>query len=363
MRIAEELGLSKDQLYDIVALSILHDNGASDREVYEGVVNKESVNSFEKIKKHCIIGEYNVIGYPFITDIKNVIKYHHEHYDGSGFFNIKGKDIPIMAQIISFSDLLERNFDLKNNDDDIKNKIYNFINKYDNKLFSSIVAKAFNKMAMDRCFWERIKSENLTKIIIDETPEYTIDLSLDKIHNITKVFSKVIDSKSNYTKRHSGGLSEKAARMADYYKYDNDIKMKLIIAADLHDLGKLAISNEILDIPRQLTDEEFNTIKKHTYYTRLALQEIDGFEEITEWASNHHEKLNGSGYPFGFTDERLDFNSRLVSCLDIYQALTEERPYRRSLSHKEAMNILNNMRDEGFIDSKIADDINEVFRQ
>jgi HD-GYP domain-containing protein (c-di-GMP phosphodiesterase class II) len=83
--------------------------------------------------------------------------------------------------------------------------------------------------------------------------------------------------------------------------------------------------------------------------------------KITEWASNHHEKLNGKGYPFGKVAKDLDFNSRLISCLDIYEALTEERPYRIGLSHEEAMDILNKMKADGFIDSEITKDIDYVF--
>lgn len=149
--------------------------------------------------------------------------------------------------------------------------------------------------------------------------------------------------------------------MADFYNLEKEEKMKLIIAADLHDIGKLAVPNDVLDKPDKLSDEEFKIIMKHPEYTRLALQEIKGFEDITEWASNHHEKLNGKGYPFGMTDKELDFNSRLMTCLDIYQALTEERPYREGLSHEKAMEILKSMMDNGFIDTKITKDIDYVF--
>jgi HD-GYP domain-containing protein (c-di-GMP phosphodiesterase class II) len=149
--------------------------------------------------------------------------------------------------------------------------------------------------------------------------------------------------------------------MASFYKLSDDKKLKLEIAADLHDIGKLAVPNTILDSPQKLTNDEFEIIKKHPYYTRIALTEIKGFEDITEWASNHHEKLNGKGYPFGKTAKDLDFESRLIACLDIYEALTEERPYRRSLEHEEAMEILNKMKDDGYIDVKITEDINHVF--
>lgn len=93
----------------------------------------------------------------------------------------------------------------------------------------------------------------------------------------------------------------------------------------------------------------------------MSLSKISGFKEITEWAANHHEKLNGKGYPYGLTAKDLDFNSRLLGCLDIYQALTEERPYRSGMGHCEVMPILYNMANEGFIDKVIVADIDKVF--
>ena len=99
------------------------------------------------------------------------------------------------------------------------------------------------------------------------------------------------------------------------------------------------------------------------YAVRFGLQNrrmsemITGFEEIADWAANHHEKLNGKGYPYGFDKSRLDFNSRLLACVDIYQALTEERPYRKALSHNQAIGILRNMANQGLIDATIVEDI------
>jgi HD-GYP domain-containing protein (c-di-GMP phosphodiesterase class II) len=133
---------------------------------------------------------------------------------------------------------------------------------------------------------------SIYKALKEDAPQYSMEISFEEIRKITDVFSKIIDSKSEFTKRHSSELSDKVAIMADYYKMNIDEKMKLIIAADLHDIGKLAVPNNILDSPNKLTNEEFGVIKKHSYFTRLALQELKGFEDITEWASNHHEKLN-----------------------------------------------------------------------
>lgn len=363
LKTAKELSLSSEELYDIVALAILHDNGVSEKTLHEKfpIGNLKIINPLERSKEHCTIGEENIRQYPFLTDVTNVIKYHHENYDGTGYFNLSSKEIPLMSQIIHMADILERSFDLQNNNFNIQNSVVNFIKDHDGRMFSSEVVNAFCSAAKHKAFWMELRNHSIDKSLKKSTPQYSKDLSFEQIKNITRVFSKIIDSKSQYTQRHSRDLSDKAAVMADFYTMEHDEKMKLIIAADLHDIGKLAVPNAILDSPNKLSEDEFEIIKEHTYYTRLALQEINGFEEVTEWASNHHEKLNGRGYPFGKTEQDLDFNSRLMACLDIYQALTEERPYRRGLQHEEAMEILNKMTSDESIDDKITNDIDFVF--
>jgi len=135
-----------------------------------------------------------------------------------------------------------------------------------------------------------------------------------------------------------------------------------MIAATLHDLGKLAISNAILDKPGKLSEIEMERMKSHTYYTTMALQNIEGFEKISSWAGNHHEKLSGNGYPFGHDAAVLGFEERLMGCLDMYQALTEERPYRKGMEHAMALSILEENAKRGLIDRKIVDDIGRVFK-
>jgi HD-GYP domain-containing protein (c-di-GMP phosphodiesterase class II) len=361
--IAKEMGLSSEELHDVAGLAMLHDNGLSEYSLHKKLATKELKNAavLEGVKEHCTIGEKNIKNYPLLTGVKNIIKYHHERYDGTGFFNLMGEEIPLMSQVIAIADALEKSFDLQNNNDDMRNKILAYVKHQKNLMFSSNLVKAFLKVSSNEMFWTNLKNDFVSIALEKEIPQYSLELSYKEIHNITNVLSKIIDSKSSYTQRHSQGLSEKTAIIADFYRLGQDEKMKLIIAADLHDIGKLAVPNEILDSPNKLSDEEFNVIKKHPYYTRLALQEIKGFEDITEWASNHHEKLNGKGYPFGKMAEDLDFNSRLMACLDIYQALTEERPYRKGLSHEKAIEILNKMMEDGFVDDKITKDIDYVF--
>lgn len=362
-RILNVLEHNSKKLYDIVALAILHDNGVSEKSLHDKFVlaNLEDTKSIERIKEHCMIGERNVKQYPFLTDVTNVIKYHHEKNDGTGLFNLKEDEIPLMSQIICMADVIEVSYELENNNDIMQKKILEFVDSQKGSMFSERIVNAFQKVASDEQFWINLKDETIDDALKHDTPQHSMELSVEEISKITGVFSRIIDSKSQYTQKHSSELSDKVAIMADFYNLGHQEKVKLIIAADLHDIGKLAVPNDILDKPGKLTKEEFEIVKKHPHLTRLALQEIKGFEDITEWASNHHEKLNGQGYPFGKSAKDLDFNSRLVACLDIYQALTEVRPYREALTHARAMEIVNEMTEDGYIDAKITKDIETVF--
>jgi HD-GYP domain-containing protein (c-di-GMP phosphodiesterase class II) len=93
---------------------------------------------------------------------------------------------------------------------------------------------------------------------------------------------------------------------------------------------------------------------RHTYEL---LKNVDGFGHIRDWASNHHEKLDGTGYPFGKGADELDFYSRLMACIDIYQAVSEARPYHEQRDHGETMAILYGMAQKGFVDETIVKDL------
>lgn len=361
VKMAHELLLTNEQIFDLASLAMMHDNGASMKILHDNLkgTTKEKIDILESRKEHCIIGEDNIRNFPFLTKPLNIIRYHHEKYDGSGFFSLSKDAIPLMAQIIALADTLDLAFDMRKPLN--KEIIGMFINEHKNKFFSPMVSDAFCNISEQDKFWEDLLDENIDISLKKVIPKYNHKLDYNVIHTMTKTLSRIIDAKSRYTRIHSSGLSEKIEKMAKFYRMSSIMTMKLIIATDLHDLGKLAISNRLLDKPENLSKEEYEEIQKHPDITRQCLQSIKGFEEITIWASNHHEKLDGSGYPKGLKAQDLDFNSRLVACLDIYQALREERPYRKSMDHIKAMGILRSMVEVGQMDKRIVDDIDLVF--
>ena len=111
-------------------------------------------------------------------------------------------------------------------------------------------------------------------------------------------------------------------------------------AALLHDLGKLAVSNTILDKNGKPTDEEWASIRRAPYYTQEIFQHIKGFERLTEIAAAHHERLDGKGYFRGLTGDQLDLDMRILSAADVFDALSAERPYRGALPLEEVFAIM-----------------------
>ncbi len=349
VNIGKKMGLDDKTIFDLGALAILHDCG-------RGGFDYKKNSSL--IIEHCKIGEKIVKNFPFFTDATNVILYHHECDDGTGIFQKKVDEIPLLSRIISLANTVENIYVNITKD---RQKIIGQLGKLRDKKFESFLVDAFISAQNEVKFWVDIQDYFIFKSLNDLIPKFSIKMDFKEIRSITEIISNIVDYKSEFTLRHSKGLSEKALLMSEFYKFDLDTKYQLGIAADLHDIGKLAISNDILDKNGKLEPFEFLEIKSHAYLTRKALENICGFEKITEWAANHHEKLNGKGYPLGKKDNELDFCSRILGCLDIYQALTEERPYRASLSHEKSISIMKSMSENYEIDSNIVDSIDKVF--
>lgn len=366
LKMADILGLSAEEKFDLCSYSLLHDNGLI--ESYCSFVNEKgksnSNNYFNMINfsEHCIIGENNIKEFPFLTKQENVILYHHENYDGSGLLGKKAEEIPLFAQLISFADTLDTSFDLSTICYDKKELIGKFIEENENKLFSKRIVETYKKLSNSFLFWGDLEYfdevEPLEKIL----PSFSLDVTLERFLEITKIFSKIIDGKSRFTAKHSFDLEEKSMKLVEYFDLDEETKLKIQIASNLHDIGKLGTPNDILDKEGSLTQKELFEVKKHAYLTHSILSKIDNFSDITKWASAHHEKLDGSGYPFGLTAKELELEERIVSCLDFYQALVEDRPYRDSMSHDDAMNILRKNLNSFDLDIEIVDAIDKVFR-
>lgn len=179
-------------------------------------------------------------------------------------------------------------------------------------------------------------------------------ISLEETRTLTRFMSRIIDFRSPFTAMHSAGVAASARELARLAGMSADECVMMEIAGYLHDVGKLRVPNAILEKPGKLTDEEFNVVKEHPYYTRLILMDIDGFDRIADWAGLHHEKLNGNGYPFHFDAPLLDEGARIMAVADIFSAITEVRPYREGMKREQALKVMRENVTRGDICEKVV---------
>ena len=351
-KMGKALGKGPEEIASLANCALLHDNALT-----EYIYAERMDGQYDPaMKKHCEYGQRNVDTLAFNTSVKDFILYHHERADGQGPFGIREGEGPVEAEIIAIADSIDVAHHLQHLEPEDFSFIRRFIANECGKAFSKTAAEAM----LDVFDWSTVLS--LKDDVIRETVEaafipWPVNVEAEAIYGLADFIAKIIDYKSAFTRRHSTQIAGKAWFMGGYYNYNREEKTKLYLAAAFHDLGKLEISHEILEKPGKLTDEEFSIVKGHVLKTWELLKDIDGFETICAWASNHHERLNGKGYPFGKKADELDFNSRLMACIDVYQAVSEERPYHLERNHNDTMQILHEMAENNWIDKSIVNDI------
>lgn len=362
--IGKKAGLSNSEIADLCACALLHDNALAEyisAEQAAGInvlVNKGSGN----LGEHCVLGENNVSAMPMYARIKNVILYHHERPDRSGPFSKSTAETPLYSQIIHLTDLVDIGYAGDAHKTQRENSIHEFINKYRSSQFESRIVGLF-ELCLDDGIINRIDSEDAALLLKESFPEESKDYTKDEVIRIATIFAHIVDYKSPFTRTHSIGIAQKALAMAKYYGWSEEVQSEYYLAGALHDIGKLAVDTDILEKPAKLTNEEYKKIQFHAYATWEMLSKIEGFEKITEWASYHHEKLDGTGYPFGKTAAELSQKARLMACLDIYQALTEDRPYRKGMGRDESFAFLDKQAALGKLDADCIRDMKVVMKE
>jgi HD-GYP domain-containing protein (c-di-GMP phosphodiesterase class II) len=161
-----------------------------------------------------------------------------------------------------------------------------------------------------------------------------------RLDAVAAAFADVVGTKSPYTSRHSREVARYAHGIAARLGCDDGACRRLRRAGLLHDLGKLAVSNRILDKNGPLTEAERAAVQRHPAYTWDILSRVSAFDDIAWTAAIHHERLDGRGYPWGLRAEALDLPARILAAADVYEALTADRPYRRGLSPERALAIV-----------------------
>jgi len=351
----KRMGYDNDACSALATCALFHDNALTEYHLSE----RDSTRLEQNMILHCEKGQSNVSWFPFQKDVTGFILYHHERGDGCGPFHKREGDYPFEAAILAAADSIDVTYHLQrvpaNRLPALRDEI-----AAQAELFSTRTAVDLLLDILDNDMLEGLQDENIFTTLNNSLPRWEVDINEPSVLGIAGFVAHVIDFKSRFTRKHTSQIAHRAWLMAEHYGYHQEERAALYLAASLHDIGKMATPIEILEKPGSLNAEEFQIIKQHVRITHDWLSDIPNFELVRNWAADHHEKLDGTGYSFGKSASDLDFNARLIACMDIYQAVSEYRPYHGERTHAETMSILYNMAAKGWIDGGIVKDVDEV---
>lgn len=297
---------------------------------------EQNRNNAEVIGARCERGAEIARKIGLSQDSAGAIRCLDEHWNGAGYpEHRKGQAIPILSRIMNVSQTLEVFVSAWGPAEAVR-----VLGERSGSWFDPEIVKIVRSLEHDNELWENVRSNNAREFVLQMEPGTAVRASAERIDSICRAFAEVIDAKSPFTFTHSMGVAEAAVDISERLALAPQTTVFVRRAALLHDIGKLSVSNAILEKPGKLTQEGWKAMKMHPVYTKVILEKISGFEDLAFVAAAHHERLDGRGYPDGLTGEQLPLTARIICVADVYQALSERRPYRDSLPAKEVFDMM-----------------------
>ncbi|MDE2583639.1 MAG: HD domain-containing protein [Rhodospirillales bacterium] len=260
-----------------------------------------------------------------------------EHWDGSGAPDgLAGLAIPLPARMA----LLAQVVDVVHAEGGPAAACREVRRRSGTWLDPNLVA-AFEQAQRARSFWRGLAAEGLARrVAAIQPPGRIVTVDEARLDAIAAAFAEVVDAKGGSTGGHGWRVADYAVAIAARLGWPAPQQRRLRRAALLHDIGKLAVSNEILDKPGKLDPDEWAAIHQHPAMSEQILGRIAVFRDLAAIAGAHHERLDGKGYPKGLAAEAIPLEARIITTADIFDALIADRPYRGPLPPEHALALM-----------------------
>jgi putative two-component system response regulator len=185
---------------------------------------------------------------------------------------------------------------------------------------------------------------------------------LERAESVLFALAQSIEGKDPYTHGHCERLAEYSARLGEQLGLPEDQITALRRAGIVHDVGKIAVPDAILLKPGRLTPDEWRIIREHPVVGERICAPLKSFRFVLPIIRHHHEKLDGSGYPDGLSGEAIPVTARVLQMVDVYDALTTERPYKKAFSITDALKTMKEEVNKGWWDPRIFDQFERLVR-
>ena len=354
--VGRAMKLSERQMIDLFLAAAMHDIGLIG---LENRLQGLHVDNAEGIGWHSESGYILLADNPLFGGAAQLVRYHHTPWDNGQCLSQVTE--PITTQILFLADEVQRAIDdrshvLQQRDGIIRNVLNGVGHRY-----HPDVAEAFTYVARSESFWLDCLSERIYGLLLATIDWPMLSVDADNVSHIAEIFARIVDAMSPWTATHSAGVTAVAAAIAQRMHFGPREVALIRTAGYLHDLGKLSVSSAILDKPGKLDPSEWAVMKAHPYHTYRILETIGEMQEVNEWASFHHERLDGEGYPFHHRARDLTLGSRIMAISDTFTAITENRPYRKGMTRDQAMGVLERLVLEGAFDGDVVTTVKSHF--
>jgi HD-GYP domain-containing protein (c-di-GMP phosphodiesterase class II) len=262
-----------------------------------------------------------------------------EHFNGQGKpAGLAGEAIPVYARIA----LLAQVIDVFHTESGRAAALAE-VRTRAGRWFDPRLVAAFEGVAQSEAFWQVLAGPGIDAAVANLEPagrafEHVLDD--DYLDDIAAAFGQVVDAKSPYTSGHSGRVALYTDLIAEALGLSAQRRRWLKRGALLHDVGKLGVSNSVLDKAGALDRAEWDAVKLHAAYTETILGRIGAFRELAAIAGAHHERLDGTGYPRGLSGADIRIETRIITTADIFDAITAARPYRGAIPVPQALEMM-----------------------
>ena len=366
LKMAKCLGMDVGLQADIMYAAALHDIGILS---FDTKVNHLCFDA-DDVDRHAELGANLLQRFGLFKRASEFVRYHHVPWDQLSTMDHLDPATRQIANILRLTDNLDGLIVKGRPILGQIRRIRETLQQHKGRLFSPELVECLGDVGSVESFWLDLMSPRIYSLLVNMIAWPRYSLTLDDLEQLGDIFSKVIDFRSKFTSTHSAGVASTAVALAGAFNFEKRERVLMRVAGSLHDLGKVAISNGILEKPGKLEEDEMLLMKGHTYYTLQILDSVGGFEDVRYWAAFHHERIDGRGYPFRLKGDDLSLGARIMAVADVFTAVAEDRPYRPGMSPERCLGVLNDMVAsralDGDVVAKLAqnfDAVNEVRRQ
>lgn len=353
--IAKELNWSDAECFSILHAGMLHDCGVAQIREHRNLTGSLE---WDGANAHAERGFKYLSACPPLAHLAEEIRYHHTRWEKLVTLPLEQRT-RLRANLLFLADridVLQVRFINSEKILTAAPDIVTQLMEYSGILFAPELLEAFAHIAESQAFWLAMDPDYLDEDLRDLGKNIApISLSFMAQRELARLFSRVVDAKSSFTEEHSERVAMVARQLAEDLGVTGQQLEQLEIAGLLHDIGKLRVSEDIIEKPGRLTPEERACMQRHSYDTYRILQRVFADTKIPVWAGFHHENLRGEGYPFKSQGSEQDLECRIISVADIFQALAQNRPYRASMDLTDILADLDHRVANNELDGKVVE--------